>query len=82
MTTKQRLLEIANAVENWPTMHKDDAEVAISVSTPAGAVEYIVSKHIPTSEERMALRAVLPSITTSDFAAAALRIRQVADALT
>ncbi len=80
MTTRQWLLKIAKAVEDWPTMSKDDVEVAISVSTPAGAVKYIVNKHIP-ADERAAVRAVLPELTTEDFAAAAQQIREVAEAL-
>jgi hypothetical protein len=40
---REWLLKIAKAVEGWPTMRKDDAEVAISVSSPSGAVTYIVS---------------------------------------
>jgi hypothetical protein len=58
----------------------DDMAVVISVSTPAGAVDYIMSKHIPT-EERAAGRAALPTITTDDFAAAAQQIREIAEAL-
>jgi hypothetical protein len=77
MTTREWLLKIAKAVEDWPTMPRDDVAVAISVSTPAGAVEYIVNKHIPT-EERPAVRAALPTLTTDDFAAAARQIREVA----
>ena len=80
MTTREWLLKIAKAVEDWPTMPKDDVAVAISVSTPAGAVAYIVSKHVPT-EERTTVRAVLPTLTTDNFAAAAQQIREAAEAL-
>jgi len=80
MMTRKWLLKIAKAVEDWLTMPKDDAAVAISVSTPTGAVEYILTKHIPT-EERAAVRAALPTLTTDDFAAAAQQIREAAEAL-
>ena len=80
MMTRDWLLKIAKAVEDWPTMPKDDVAVAMSVSTPAGAVAYIVSHRIPT-EERAAVRAALPTLTTNNFAAAAQQIREVAEAL-
>ncbi len=79
MMTRKWLLKIAKAVEDWSTMPKDDAAVAISVSTPAGAVKYILT-HIPT-EERQSVRAALPTLTTDDFAAAAQQIREAAEAL-
>ena len=60
-------------------MPKDDAAVAISVSTPSGVVEYIMSKHIPI-EERAAIRVALPALTADDFGAAAQQIREVANA--
>jgi len=36
--TRQRLLKIADAVENWRTMRQDDAGVAVFVSTPGDAM--------------------------------------------
>jgi hypothetical protein len=51
--------------------------VAISVSTPNGVVEYIVSKHIP-AEDREAVRNALPVLMTDDFLVAAQSIRQTA----
>lgn len=73
-------MKIAKAVEDWPTMPKDDAAVAISVSTPAGWVEHILRTEIPT-EDLATLRAALPTLTTDDFAAAAQQIREAAEAL-
>jgi hypothetical protein len=79
MTTREWVLKIAQAVEDWPTMPQDSVEVAMSVSTPAGAVTYILSK-VPT-EERTKVRAGLPTLTTNNFAAAAQQIREAAEAL-
>ena len=79
MMTKKWLMKIAEAVENWPTMPKDDVG-AIFVDTPAGCVEHILRTEIPT-EDLAALRAALPTLTTDDFAAAAQQIREAAEAL-
>jgi hypothetical protein len=79
MTTREWLLKIARAVEDWPMMPQDNVEVAISVSTPAGAVTYILSKVSP--EERTRVHAGLPTLTTDNFAAAAQQIREAAEAL-
>ena len=38
--TRRWLMKIAQAVEDWPTMPRDSVEVAMAVSTPAGAVGY------------------------------------------
>ena len=76
---REWLLKIAKAVEGWPTMRNDDAEVAISVSSPSGAVTYIVST-IP-AEDREAVRAAVPNLTTDDYSVAAERIRQATASL-
>ena len=78
-TVREWLLEVAKAVEGWPTLPKDDAAVAISVSSPNGAMTYIVSK-IP-AEDREAVRAALPTLDTDDYSVAAERIRQAAASL-
>jgi hypothetical protein len=80
MMTRQWLMKIAKAVEDWPTMSRDDVAVAMSVPTPAGAAAYTVSRHVPI-EERAAVSAVLPTLTTDDFATAAQQIREVAEAM-
>jgi len=79
-TTRQWLMRIAQAVEDWRTMPRDSVEVAMAVSTPAGAMVYIAGK-IPSAEERDAVKSVLPTITTDDFVAAAQQIRQAAETL-
>ena len=78
-TLRDWLLKIAKAVEEWNTMPKDDAAVAISVSSPSGAVTYIVST-IP-AKDREAVRAALPTLNTDDYSAAAQSIRQAAASL-
>jgi hypothetical protein len=80
MTTRQWLLKIAKAVEDWPTMSKDDVAVAMAVSTPAGAAAYIVNKHIP-ADARAAVSTALPTLVTGDFAVEARRIREAAESL-
>ena len=72
------LRKIANTVENWNTLPKDDAAVVISVSTPDGAMRYSAST-IRDAQERQAVEAALPLIVTEDFAEAARQIREVAD---
>jgi hypothetical protein len=79
-TLRAWLQEIAKAVEKWATMPKNSVEVAISVSSPLGAVMYIVNKHVP-AEDREAVCAALPDLNTDDFAVAAQRIRQAAATL-
>ena len=80
MTTKQWLMKIAEAVEKWPTLPKDSVEVAMAVTTPAGAMAYI-AKTIMDVGEQAAVLAALPKISTEDFTEAARRIRDVAAAL-
>ncbi len=80
MTTKEWMLKIAEAVEAWPAMRQDNVEVWMAVSTPAGAVTYVVNNHIPT-EERAQVSARLPTLTTDDFGAAARQLRDAAEAL-
>lgn len=75
--TRRRLIEIASAVEGWPSMPRDSVDVT---TTPAQAVEYIAST-IMDLTERAAVLAALPEITTDNFAEAARRIRRAADAL-
>lgn len=79
-TVREWLLEIAAAVEKWPTMPKDSVEVAISVSTPSGVVDYITRNHIPP-DIREAVSDALPVLLPADFAEAARRIRQAATPL-
>lgn len=79
-TVKEWLLRIADAVANWKTMDKDSVEVAMSVETPRGVVEYSLST-IPDAEERGAVRRALPSVTTDDFAIEARKIREAAEKL-
>jgi hypothetical protein len=80
MTTKEWLLKIAQAVEDWPTIRADDVEAWMAVSTPAGAAKYIVNKFVPP-EERMRVSAGLPELTTDEFAGAAQQIREAAEAM-
>jgi hypothetical protein len=79
MTTREWLLKIAQAVEDWHTLPQDSVEVAMVVSTSTGAVTYILSTVPP--EERTRVRAGLPTLTTDDFTAAAQQIREAAEAL-
>ena len=77
-TARQWLLEIATAVENWQTMRKDSVEM--TVTTPGGAVEYIVRTQVP-AEAREEVRDALPVLLSPDFSEAARRIRQAATPL-
>ena len=77
-TARQWLLEIATAVENWQTMRKDSVEM--TVTTPGGAVEYIVRTQVP-AEVREEVRDALPVLLSPDFSEAARRIRQAATPL-
>jgi hypothetical protein len=79
MTTKEWLLKIAQAVEDWPTMSQDSVEAWMAVSNPAGAVTYILSKVSP--EERTKVRAALPTLTTDNYAEAAKQMRKAAEVL-
>jgi hypothetical protein len=71
---KDWVLRIAEAVETWQTMRPDSVEVAMVTETPIGAMTYIVNT-IP-AQYREAVRAVLPTVTTKDFSAAAKQIRE------
>ena len=77
-TAREWLLEIATAVENWQTMRKDSVEM--TVTTPGGAVEYIVRTQVP-AEDREEVRDALPVLLSPDFSEAARRIRQAATPL-
>ena len=77
--TKQWVLEIAIALENWRTMRKDSVEVETEVTTPIAAVEYLL-RSIP-AEDREAVRDALPVLLSADFSEAAWRIRQAATRL-
>ena len=68
-TVQEWLLKIAEAVESWEKMRKDDVEVWLVTLTPSGAVTYIVDKHVPAAY-REAVRKALPILTTDDFPAA------------
>jgi hypothetical protein len=72
------LLEIATAVENWQTMRKDSVEM--TVTTPGGAVEYVVRTQVP-AEVREEVRDALPVLLSPDFSEAARRIQQAATRL-
>jgi hypothetical protein len=78
--TRHWLTRIADAVERWLTMPRDNVEVAMTTTTPAGAMIYIAST-IVDAGERAAVQAALPTIATDDFAEAARQIRRAADAL-
>jgi len=78
-TTQQWVLEIAIALENWRTMPKDSVKVETEMTTPIGAVEYLV-RLIPP-EDREAVRDALPVLLPLGFAEAAWRIRQAATRL-
>jgi hypothetical protein len=78
-TTQQWVLEIAIALENWRAMPKDSVKVEMEVTTPSGAVEYLV-RSIPP-EDREAVRDALPVLLPADFPEAAWRIRQAATRL-
>jgi hypothetical protein len=77
-TAREWLLEIATAVENWQTMRKDSVEM--TVTTPGGAVEYIVRTQVP-AEVREEVRDALPVLLSPDFSEAARRIRRAATPL-
>ena len=79
-TVKGWVLAIADAVEKWPTMPKDNVEVAMPVTTPAGAAVYVVTRHV-RRDVRSAVARALPLLTTSDFAEAARLIRAAAEKL-
>jgi hypothetical protein len=79
--TKDWLLRIADAVQNWHVMPKDSVEVAMAVETPDAAMRYSAST-ILDARERAAVEAALPRIATEDFAEAARQIRAIADTLT
>jgi len=53
---------------------KDDVEVALSVTTPAGAAKYILDQDVPP-EYRAAVRQALPLLMTDNFVEAAHLIR-------
>ena len=74
---KEWLLKIADAVEKWPTMSKDDVKAAMPVTTPAGAAVYMVTRRV-RRDGRSAVARALPLLTTSDFAEAARLIRDAA----
>jgi hypothetical protein len=75
--TKRWLLKIADAVEHWPAMRRDRVEIAMIVTTPAGAMHYSLSQ-IPDRGVRADVVAALPVIGTEDYTAAAEQIRQAA----
>lgn len=79
MTTKEWVLRIASAVEQWPTMLRDSVEVAMSVQTPRHVVDYSLTT-IP-AEQREAVRRALRSVITDDFALEARRIQEAAERL-
>jgi hypothetical protein len=78
-TTQQWLLEIAIALENWRPTRRDSVEAEMAVTTPSGAVEYLL-RAIPP-EDREAVRDVPPVLLPADFSDAARRIRQAATPL-
>jgi hypothetical protein len=78
-TTQQWLLKIAIALENWRAMRGDSVEAEMAVTTPSGAVEYLV-RAIPAGD-REAVRDALPVLLPADFSDAARRIRQAATPL-
>jgi len=55
-------------------MHRDSVERAMVTETPSGAMTHIANT-IP-AQYREAVRAVLPTLTTTDFSAAAMQIRE------
>jgi hypothetical protein len=73
--TRTYLMKIAEAVERWPRMLKDSAELAIAVATPAGAMRCTASTILDVGE-RAAVLAALPVIVTDNFATAAHQIRE------
>jgi hypothetical protein len=77
-TAREWLLEIATAVVNWQTMRKDSVEM--TVTTPGGAVEYIVRTQVP-AEVREEVRDALSALLSPDFSEAARRIRLAATPL-
>ena len=76
--TAKWLIKIATALETWHTMPPDDVGVAMTVTTPFGAVMYILNRQIPAAE-RAAVLAAVPAVLTEDFAEAARRVRQAAE---
>ena len=76
--TAKWLMKIAQALENWPTMPRDDAGKAISTSTPTGALPYVIMELRIPEGELAAVVAALPTTTTDDFAKAAGRIHEKA----
>jgi hypothetical protein len=80
-SVKEWLLEIADALEGWPTMRPDDMDGWLHGATPAGAVRVILQKAIIPAEQIEAIRRALPELTTDDFALEARRIREAAEKL-
>jgi hypothetical protein len=79
-TTRRWLLRIATALETWETMRTESVEVAMTVTTPAGAMRYMASK-ILDIRERADVEAALPTIATDDFIGAARQVREAADGM-
>jgi hypothetical protein len=66
-------------LKDWLTTRKESVKVEMEVTTPRGAVEYLV-RSIP-AEDREAVRDALPVLLPGNFAEAAWRIRQAATRL-
>ncbi len=77
-TVRERLLDVAEAMEKWPTMGQDDMDGWLYGETPQGALGVILRNAVIPAAQREALRAVLPTLTTKNFAEAAEQIRKVA----
>ena len=76
-TTKGWLLKVADFVEQFPSMPKEDV-ASLSVDHPAKAAAHAVS-FVP-AEERTAVGDLIRSIVLSaDFSVAAQEIRGIAD---
>jgi hypothetical protein len=78
-TTRKRLLDIADALDRWPTIRWDDPAVVRVTDTPTGAMLYLVGG-LPLGE-RAAVYAAMPLLITDDFAEAARLVRGAAGAL-
>jgi hypothetical protein len=78
-TTKQWLLDIAIALENWHALRRESVEAEMAVTTPIGAVEHLVRAISP--EDREAVRDALPVLLPADFDEAARRLRPAATPL-
>jgi hypothetical protein len=73
--TRQWLSKISDAVVTWHVMRE------MAVTTPTGAVTYMVNDTVAPQEGAAVAKAILLSTLGDDFAEAPRNIRQAADQL-